>query len=128
MKPKKVLFADDDSLLRRAMVHRLQQAGFEVVEAGNGQTTLQQARDESPDVLILDVHMPAGDGLRVLDQLDLSEDLAGLPVIYISGDHDPHLYQAAMKRGAGCVVHKPFRCEDLVQAIDLLSGSSPAML
>lgn len=124
MNPVTLLLADDDARLRRAFVMRLRAEGFGVVEAADGHEALDLARACRPDVLILDVHMPAGDGLTVLDRLDASEDLGALPVIYISGDRARWLHDAVEKRGAAALVHKPFTAGDLLDAIDLLMGSA----
>jgi CheY-like chemotaxis protein len=120
-----LLLADDDDRLRRGIALRLRADGFDVVEAADGAETLKLARTHRPDMLILDVHMPAGDGLTVLDRLDASEELGALPVIYISGDHAPWLHAAVEKRGAAALVRKPFTAGDLIEAVRLLMGELP---
>ncbi|QNN21030.1 response regulator [Planctomycetales bacterium ZRK34] len=121
----KLLIADDDDRLRRGIAMRLNADGYDVIEAADGAEALALARTELPDILILDVHMPAGDGLTVLDRLDASATLGAIPAIYISGDHAPWLRQAVEKRGAAALVHKPFTAGDLIEAIRLLSGEMP---
>lgn len=120
-----LLLADDDDRLRRGIALRLRADGFEVIEAADGAEALKLAHTRRPDMLILDVHMPAGDGLSVLDRLDASEELGALPAIYISGDHAPWLHAAVEKRGAAALVHKPLTAGDLIEAVRMLMGELP---
>ena len=84
MERPKVLVVDDDADLVQSLSLRLRREGYDVAVAMNGYQGLERARRESPDVLILDIHMPAGEGFTVQDRLQ--EMMGPWPiVIYLTG-------------------------------------------
>ena len=79
MMPSKVLVVEDDTNQRLLYEEELREEGYEVVSAGDGREALQVARDSNPDLVVLDINMPAMDGLDALSQL--LEINPSLPVI-----------------------------------------------
>jgi len=77
--PNKVLVVEDDTNQRLLYEEELRDEGYVVVSAGDGREALKVAREENPDLVILDINMPAMDGLDALSQL--LEINPGLPVI-----------------------------------------------
>ena len=83
--PKWILIADDDALVRELWAEALTGAGFRVLEANTGRETLDILRAVVPDLLLLDLHMPALSGEDVLVRLRAIAALQSLPVLIISG-------------------------------------------
>jgi CheY-like chemotaxis protein len=81
---KSILLAEDDRFLRRACETKLKQAGFEVRVAVDGEEALAMAREQSPDLLLLDLLMPRRDGLSVLATLRGDPKTKGIPVVIMS--------------------------------------------
>ena len=79
MAQNKVLVVEDDTNQRLLYEEELREEGYEVVSAGDGREALQVARDSNPDLVILDINMPAMDGLDALSQL--LEINPSLPII-----------------------------------------------
>ena len=113
-----IVVADDDTDLLKALMMRLTMAGYSVVTATDCYNALAMAVQSKPALLILDVNMPAGDGFSVQERLaGMSPDLDGVPVIYITGDKCERLDDVAKLHGASAIFHKPFRVEELLDAI-----------
>jgi CheY-like chemotaxis protein len=79
----RLLLCDDSPVERMALGHYLRSAGFEVDEAGDGQSALHHVKHRPVDLLLLDLHMPDVDGFQVLKYLQ--KHRPGLPVILMSG-------------------------------------------
>jgi len=81
---KSILLAEDDRFLRRACETKLKQAGFNVRVAVDGEEALTMAREQSPDLLLLDLLMPRRDGLSVLATLRGDPKTKEIPVVIMS--------------------------------------------
>jgi CheY-like chemotaxis protein len=81
---KSILLAEDDRFLRRACETKLKQAGFTVRVAVDGEEALTMAREQSPDLLLLDLLMPRRDGLSVLATLRGDPKTREIPVVIMS--------------------------------------------
>lgn len=79
-----ILVVDDNDLNRDLLGRRLQQLGYQVEQAGDGDTALRMLRRQSYDLMLLDIIMPGLDGYQVLERLQAEPDLARLPVLVIS--------------------------------------------
>ena len=80
MATKTILIADDDLSLLEALKIRFQSEGFEVITSQDAYQALAIAQRDHPDLLLLDVNMPAGNGFSVHERLARMERLAGTPV------------------------------------------------
>ena len=114
----RILLADDDELLLKALRIRLERLNVEVVTATDGYTSLAQATEHKPDLLILDVNMPAGDGFSVQERLRSDPQLRYIPVIYLTGDQSQRLDEIAEQVGGFALFHKPFKLPELVESIN----------
>ncbi|WP_176525217.1 response regulator [Caenispirillum bisanense] len=121
---KRILLVEDQPLVRKAVRGALEDAGFGVVEAGDGEEGLSAARRDSFDLAIVDIWMPRVDGIEFLKQVRAIH--ADLPVIVISGggpdaplEVKAHLAQA---HGAHEVLFKPFEDDELMAAVDRALG------
>jgi len=115
--PFKILIADDDVRLLTSLSVRLKAEGFEVVCVQDSYQAVAQAAKHRPDLLILDVNMPAGDGFTAQDRIAQNPDLQQLPVIYITGEQSERVQQRTANAGTFAVVHKPFDSKDLVRIV-----------
>ena len=88
MSKQKILIVDDDPDLRRGLNLRLRASQFETAYAADGFSAIVMAQKEHPDLIILDIGLPAGDGFVVLDRLQQSATLATIPVIVLTA-RDP---------------------------------------
>jgi DNA-binding response OmpR family regulator len=82
--PRKVLLAEDDRFLRRAADATLRRHGFTVITAVDGEEALSKARQEIPDLILLDLIMPKLQGFEVLRELKTSPLTSAIPVIVLS--------------------------------------------
>lgn len=100
-----ILIADDDAGIRAGLVAMCMAGGHRTSEAGSGNEAVRMVKDERPDLVLLDIRMPDGDGLTVLPEIASGPD-APL-VIILSGYADVRTAVQAMKLGATTVLEKP---------------------
>ena len=112
-----ILVIDDDPFSRFTITAFLEDCGYLLLEAGNGEEGLATFRGTPVDLVITDLHMPGLDGTGVLAALkDLSP---GTPVIMFTGTGDPRDVQAALAAGARACLFKPLqRMATLTEAIE----------
>src|SRR6202451_964253 len=88
MERAKILIVDDDPDLRRALKIRLRANHYDTVQASDGYSAIAVAQKEQPNLIILDLGLPAGDGFVVLQRLRDSDFLSSIPVIVLTA-RDP---------------------------------------
>ena len=104
----KVLVIDDEAPIRLLCRVNLEAERMEVIEAADGPTGLQKARDENPDVVLLDVMMPGIDGWRVAEQLLESEETREIPIIFLTARAEFRDRAKGLDIGGVDYVTKPF--------------------
>jgi len=114
---KKILIVDDERDIVKALMIRLQGAGYEVVAAFDGAQGVFMAHKEKPDLIILDIRMPAGNGFSVAQRLKRSMHTFTIPVIFLTGSPEKNAEEKAMALGARFYVKKPYDPEELLDAI-----------
>ncbi len=124
MAGKKILIVEDEVVQLTALARRLKTAGFEVVAARDGLTAISTARKEQPDLILLDLGLPAGDGFVVLQRLGLLINTGTIPVIVVSSRTPIGNRDAALKAGAIAYIHKPVDIPVLLKAINEALGIS----
>jgi DNA-binding response OmpR family regulator len=125
MDGRKILIVDDDQDIRQLLGHRLKAQGFEAVFAGDAISAVNQARKEQPDLILLDLSLPAGDGY-IVDRLKAMPALEGIPVIVVSA-RDPQTEEERLAQsGADAFFRKPFDYDQLLTAISRALGLRPA--
>jgi len=117
MPAKKILVVDDEPEVRKLMEHFLTERGYEVRIAENGRLGLQALDTFTPDVVLLDMHMPEMDGLETLKRLAVRAP--SLPVIMVTVNDDVETTSRLLQLGAADYVPKPFNLEYLEQAINI---------
>lgn len=123
---KKILIVEDDPDLIRALGMRLRSAGYEVSQAVDGATAAQIAIREKPDLVILDIGLPAGDGHVVAGRLRSNVKTMSVPVIYLTARATPEDMAKASEAGAAGYVLKPFKPERLLALVERVLAGGPA--
>lgn len=117
MAEAKILIVDDDQDIRRLLGHRLKSDGYEPVFAGDAISAVNMARKEEPDLILLDLGLPAGDGRVVVERLRAMPALEGIPIIIITARDLRMERESLAQVGAHAMFQKPFDYDDLVAAI-----------
>lgn len=115
---KKILIADDDKDLVYALAVRLDAAGFDVISANDGEEALKKAVEEKPDLVIVDIRMPAGGGLSVIDRLKHGLTTRNIPIIVLTAFDEEDLRERARVLGAQFCFRKPFNDSEFMDAIN----------
>jgi len=111
----RILVVDDDAEMRALLLELLRHEGWDPDQAANGAEALIRLRSESFAVIILDKNMPGLSGLDLLP--GLRKICPATPVILITAFGDVETYVDAVEKGAFAYLFKPFRMEELVQAL-----------
>jgi FixJ family two-component response regulator len=112
-----VVVIDDDSSIRKALENLLRSVGLDVELFKSPQEFLQSNRPDRPGCIVLDVRFPGRSGLDM--QREISSANTSLPIIFITGYGDIPMSVRAMKAGAVEFLTKPFRDQDLLDAVDV---------
>jgi DNA-binding response OmpR family regulator len=126
MATAKILIVDDDQDIRRLLGIRLKAGGHEPIFAGDAISAVNQARKERPDLIVLDLMLPAGDGYLVMERLKSMPALEGVPVIVVSALDPQSEEERLLQSGADAFLRKPFDYEELLTAIGRALGTAPA--
>jgi DNA-binding response OmpR family regulator len=122
--PRKILVVDDEPMVRNLLNRLLTMEGYEVIEVEDGQAALELVGKERPDLILLDVMLPARDGLDILGDLRRTSDV---PVILLTARGDEGDRVIGLKLGADDYVVKPFSAAELSARIEsVLRRSRPA--
>jgi DNA-binding response OmpR family regulator len=124
MAKKKILVIDDMPNIVTMVKARLEASGYEVITALDGQQGLTYASAENPDLIILDIVMPAGGGYSVYTRLKMSPKTRSVPVIFLTAKDKPEDVARAYKLGAEYFVKKPYKPEMLLGTVKKVLESS----
>lgn len=113
----KILVVDDDLDIRLGLNARLRANGYDAVFAEDGDGAIGVASEERPDLILLDLGLPDGDGFSVLDRLKQDADLAGIPVVVLSARDAEENERRALGAGAAGFLEKPAENEELLGTI-----------
>ena len=119
----KILIADDDPQILRALRITLSARGYEVVTAADGKEALRLAVDKHPDLIVLDLGMPGLTGIEVIEGV---RGWSQVPILVVSGRSDSLDKVDALDAGADDYVTKPFAADELLARIRALSRRTPA--
>jgi CheY-like chemotaxis protein len=112
----KILIVEDDLDIRNLLTRLLRSAGHVPAVATDAVTAIGIARKEQPDVILLDLGLPGGNGLVVMERLQSIAPLSTIPVIVVSAS-DPATYGSLAAAGARAFVRKPIDTTELLSAI-----------
>jgi two-component system KDP operon response regulator KdpE len=107
MERAKILIVDDDPDLRRALKIRLRANHYDTVQASDGYSAIAVEQKEQPDLIILDLGLPAGDGFAVLKRLQDSDPLSNIPVIILTARDPMYNGIKTVLAGATAFFQKP---------------------
>jgi AmiR/NasT family two-component response regulator len=113
---RRILVAEDESLIRMDIVETLKDQGFDVVgEAGDGLRAIELAKELRPDLMVMDIKMPDLDGLSAAEKI---AELR-IPVVFLTAFNQQELVARASEVGAMAFLVKPFSPDDLLPAIEV---------
>jgi DNA-binding response OmpR family regulator len=124
MSQKKILVVDDDPDVRLSLHVRLKANHYDVIFAADGVASISEARKHLPDLVILDLGLPAGDGFSVLERLKANLSLSQIPVIVVSARDRVGNRDRALKAGARAFLQKPVDNARLLSMIRLALGEN----
>jgi DNA-binding response OmpR family regulator len=127
MSGKKILIIDDDHHLLLGLSARLKSNGFEVISAADGISAVSVARKEMPDLVILDLGLPGGDGFLVLERMKNLPGLLAIPVIVLSAWDPVDNKKRALEAGAAAFFQKPPDNHEFLSAIRRALGEKVAL-
>jgi len=116
----KVLVIDDEAPIRLLCRVNLEAEGMNVIEAADGPSGVEKARDEGPDVILLDVMMPGLDGWRVAEQLLEDNLTTGIPIIFLTARAEFRDRARGLDIGGVDYVTKPFNPLELAPLVQSL--------
>jgi DNA-binding response OmpR family regulator len=118
----KALVIDDEAPIRLLCRVNLEAEGLEVIEAGDGESGLELARSERPDVVLLDVMMPVLDGWQVAERLIADERTKDIPIIFLTARAELRDRERGLEAGGIAYVTKPFNPLELAVLVEDLVG------
>ncbi|MGP9766308.1 response regulator transcription factor [Halomonas sp. AOP13-D3-9] len=122
----KVLVVDDEPNIVLSLEFLMEQAGFEVVTAEDGEQALASVNESQPDLLLLDISLPGISGFDVLERLRSEAATAQLPIIMLTAHGRDVEREKGMALGADDYITKPFSTQSLVEKVKaLLSEEQP---
>jgi DNA-binding response OmpR family regulator len=127
MSGKKILIIDDDQPLLLGLTARLKANSYSVVTAADAISALTVARKELPDLIILDLGLPGGDGFLVLERMRSLADLAAIPVIVLSARDPDGNRKRSLDAGAVAFFQKPPDNHEFLNAIRQALGETIAL-
>ncbi len=119
---KKILVVDDDDQILKLLTMRLKINNYEVVSAKDGYQCIQMAKEEKPDLILLDIKMPNGGGINAFETLRNNIDTEIIPVIFITSYPSLKVKNQVTEMGASGFIAKPFDIEELLIKIRSLIG------
>jgi DNA-binding response OmpR family regulator len=120
----KILIAEDERDIRDLITFTLRFAGYEVIAASNGEEATTLAKQEIPDLILLDVRMPRMTGYEACSVIKADERLKDIPVIFLSAKGQEAEIQAGLQAGATEYLLKPFAPDQLTTRIKAVLAKS----
>ena len=117
MGKSKILIIEDDVDMRLALNVRLRASDYDTAFASDAVMAMSIAKKEAPDLILLDLGLPGGDGFMVLERLKIIASLACIPVIVVSARDPVGNKERALKAGAAAYFQKPVDNANLMVAI-----------
>ncbi len=115
---KKILIVEDETDLAMVLRKILVDEGYDVVIACDAMQGTEKAHREQPDLIILDLNMPAGGGLIILERIKMSAHTRFIPVIVLTGAEDAELKKKVIEQGVQHYIQKPYEVDELVGIVN----------
>ena len=116
---KKILLIEDNDLIRENTAEILELANYKVITAANGKIGVEQALQQTPDLIICDIMMPVLDGYGVLHAVQKNEIINNTPFIFLTAKTERNDFRKGMESGADDYITKPFDGTELLNAVDI---------
>ena len=127
---RRILVVDDEPSIAKIVKKQLEVAGYEVLVAVDGQDGLDKARQERPDMMVLDVMLPKMNGFEVCATLKQDPQYRQIPILMLTAKAQRQDYQQGLQQGAEAYLTKPFKLEELLSKVQALlqqaAAASPA--
>lgn len=120
---KTILAVDDSSSLRKMVAFSLEQAGYMVLQAINGQDGLDKAKVKTVDLVLTDHNMPVMDGLTLIRKLRELGSYQTVPILMLTTESSVEMKSEGKAAGANGWIVKPFHPEQLVNVVQKVIGS-----
>jgi DNA-binding response OmpR family regulator len=124
MSNKKILIVEDDADVRMGLHMRLKANHYDTFFAGDALSAMAEVRKHEPDLILLDLGLPAGDGFVVMDRLKAFPALAIIPIIVVSGRSGLANRERVLKAGAKAFLEKPVDNAELLAVIRQALGET----
>ncbi|MEY2407986.1 MAG: hypothetical protein QOF48_656 [Verrucomicrobiota bacterium] len=115
---KTILIVEDDQKIAMALMIRLKASGYNASVAADAIAGASQARALKPDLILLDISMPGGNGFQLAETFLRLPETNQTPVIFMTASKNPDLMKKVMELGAIGLFEKPFDIEKLITSID----------
>jgi DNA-binding response OmpR family regulator len=117
---KKILIVEDDKKIAMALGVRLRANGYDTVTAHDSCIAATTARHFEPDLILLDISLPGGDGFALAERLKTIRNTASVPIVFITASRKEGLRSRAQEVGAADFFEKPFKASALLESVNRL--------
>ncbi|HWP98044.1 MAG TPA: response regulator transcription factor [Syntrophomonadaceae bacterium] len=117
MQRKKILVVDDETHIVELVKFNLEKDGFEVLSAYDGRSGIDMVKNQSPDLILLDIMLPGMDGLKVCRSLKQDSHFSGIPIIMLTAKAEEFDTVLGLEMGADDYIKKPFSPRELVARV-----------
>ena len=114
---KVILVCDDEVDVAQTVKHRLESVGFEVFIASDGIQSVAGAHKHNPDLILLDISMPAGGGHMVYEKLKQSTTTQDIPIMFFSALQESEIIKKTNQLGAAGYITKPYDPKEMISKI-----------
>ena len=121
---KKILIIEDDPGTTRFLVYTLEQEGYKVLSAEDGLEGLKKARDEHPDLIILDIMLPGMDGYEICHRLRQKPETRTVPVLIVSGRARQDDKNIGLRMGADDYLSKPVDPQTILAKVETMLAAT----
>lgn len=120
---KTILAVDDSASIRQMVGFVLKNAGYTVIEAGDGEEALEKIGKAEVSMVITDLHMPKLDGIGLIHRLRANPAFKFLPIVMLTTESQENKKQQGRQAGATGWIVKPFKPEQLLAVVKKVAGS-----
>jgi CheY-like chemotaxis protein len=117
---KTILIVDDEQDVIQVLQLSLEQAGYQVISAENGQHALERVATHTPDLILMDQMMPVMDGLEALQHLKGNQATAAIPVVMLTANNSYAQMSEGWESGTDLYLTKPVPAVELIEFIDCI--------
>ena len=122
----KILVIEDEADLVQALVMRLKAEGYQTAYVTDGISALERAREEKPDLILLDICLPGRNGFEVFQQLRQDPAMERIPIVFLAARSTVEDRQKARHLGAAGYIVKPFQWTNLIKLVhEVLAAPGP---